>query len=57
MVRRAAVERKPLHVKISNKPKLEAIEDYYHKTGSPHLSMTRIIELLIDKEHKRMKLK
>lgn len=49
-------EREPISAVINNKRKLEAIRNFHFSKGNSHMSMTRILETLIDREHKRLKL-
>ncbi len=56
MPRQSQVERERFTAMLMNKPKLVDIEVHHVDKGETHMSMTRIVELLIDKEHKRLKL-
>ena len=51
-----SVERQPISMQIINKPKLEAIRVYHAREGRLEMSMTRILEALIDAEYERLKL-
>jgi len=53
---RPQVEREGFSAQLCNKAKLAEIRNHHFGEGSTHMSMTRIVELLIDKEHKRLKL-
>ncbi len=48
--------RAQINAHLQNKDRLEAIRDYYRARNQPHMSMTRILEVLIDREFKRLKL-
>ena len=49
-------KRTPISAHLQNKDKLEAIRNHHFANGRSHMSMTRILETLIDREHKRLKL-
>lgn len=53
---RPEVKRDGFSAQMCNKDKLEEIRNHHFANGDSHMSMTRIFELLIDKEHKRLKL-
>lgn len=53
---RPIIERQGFSAQLCNKPKLAEIRNHHYSKGNAHMSMTRILELLIDKEHKRLKL-
>jgi len=48
--------RTPISAHLNNKLKLEAIRNHHFSKGNSHMSMTRILETLIDREFKRLKL-
>jgi len=48
--------RNQINAHLNNKPKLEEIRQHHFANGRLDMSMTRILELLIDREHKRLKL-
>lgn len=45
-----------LCVYLHNKGKLEQIRDYHRGRDNRHMNMTRIVETLIDREHRKLKL-
>jgi len=53
---RPVIEREGFSAQLCNKGKLAEIRNHHFAEGNAHMSMTRIVELLIDKEHKRLKL-
>lgn len=48
--------RQQISAHLSNKDKLEQIRNYHFSKGNSQMSMTHILETLIDREHKRLKL-
>ena len=50
------VKRTQISAVILNKPRLEAIRNHHFSKGNSHMSMTHILETLIDREYKRLKL-
>ncbi len=48
--------RQQINVHLSNKPKLEQIRNHHFSQGRSRMSMTHIIEELIDHEFKRLQL-
>jgi hypothetical protein len=48
--------RQQINCHLNNKPKLEHIRNHHFSQGRSTMSMTRILEELIDREHKRLKL-
>lgn len=54
-----AVERKMMSFSLmkDRKDQLEKILEHHHDEGRDYMSMTRIVEELIQQEHKRLKLK
>ena len=49
-------QRTGFSAQLNNKNRLEEIRNYHFAKGNSHMSMTHIIETLIDKEHRRLKL-
>lgn len=49
-------ERAPISALLNNKKKLIAISEYHKANGDDHMSMTKVLEKLIDVEFKRLKL-
>ena len=45
-----------LQLRTERKRQLEAIKDHHRSTSNPNCSMTLVLEQLIEKEHKRLKL-
>lgn len=45
-----------VHVKTPVREKMDEIMVHHHLKGREHLSMTRVLETLIEREHKRLKL-
>lgn len=48
--------RQQISAYLNNKPKLEQIRNHHFSQGRSTMSMTRILETLIDREHQRLKL-
>lgn len=48
--------RQQINAYLNNKPKLEQIRNHHFSQGRSTMSMTRILETLIDREHQRLKL-
>lgn len=44
------------HLRKDAKAKLQEIRRHHFSKGNDHMSMTRILETLIEREHKRLKL-
>ncbi len=53
---RPIINREGFSAQLCNKPKLAEIRNHHFAAGNAHMSMTRVVEMLIDKEHKRLKL-
>jgi hypothetical protein len=53
---RPIIKREGFSAQLCNKPKLAEIRNHHFAQGNAHMSMTRIVEMLVDKEHKRLKL-
>jgi ferritin-like metal-binding protein YciE len=45
-----------MQVRIESKERLEQIKQHLRETTNPNASMTLVVEQLINKEHKRLKL-
>ena len=48
--------RSQINAHLNNKDKLEALRNWYFAKGQLHMSMTHILEELIDREFKRLEL-
>lgn len=53
---RPEVKRDGFSAQLCNKDKLEEIRNHHFANGDSHMSMTHIVETLINREHKRLKL-
>ena len=50
------IKRTGFSAQLNNKSRLEEIRNYHFAKGNSHMSMTHIVEMLIDREHRRLKL-
>ncbi len=53
---RPSAGRQQINCHINNKDQLEQIRNHHFSQGRSTMSMTRILETLIDREHQRLKL-
>lgn len=51
-----ATDRQQISAHLLNKDKLEQIRNYHYSQGDLRMSMTHILETLIDREYQRLKL-
>ena len=45
-----------VHAKVERRQELDEIVAYHVSKGREHMSMTKVLEALIQREHKRLKL-